>query len=1223
MGPPMTPNTALWRACGSLLLIGAVFAVDEPPSVFTAASATPTVVAGTTTKLAVVGTDDGGATALLYSWSSTGPVPVTFSATGTNAAKTVTATFKAPGEYVCTATITDAAAQTATSSVVVNVSQTLYSLAISPTSAVVNPGVVKQFTSVSKDQFGVAMTDRPLVWSLTTVSGLESLDQNGLFTAGATPGAATVTVVDGAKTAKATVRVNAAPTIALTPIATPVVGLTVPVSASAADPDDAVTTLKYTWTATGPKAVSFTPNGTNAAANAVAKFAAVGDYQVTVTVKDAAGLGASLSQAVSVQAVTTSVAVSPNATTTVVNPATTRAFTASVKDQFGAAITGIPVAWSVTPETAGTISTVGLFTGGVPSQASVTATANSVLGTVPVRVNAAPTIALPALEPVAGTQATFTAVGGDVDDAATTLKYYWSASGPKTVTFSPNGTNASATTTATFAAAGTYAITVIAKDPAGLGASIKQTVQVINVGTTATVAPIAATVLSRATKTLSVKAINQFGATYVPTITAATAVGGTVTSAGGMATFVAGDGTEPGSVSLTVDTVPVETVTVPVTFVPCAGTGTGLVATYFENEDFTGAAVSQIDPIIKFGSTQWPNAVPISGMDREWWSAIWVGSIDIPLADTYTFSTYSDDGVILMIDGNPIIENWTGHASTLDQATIALTAGKHQIQIRYYNSHGGANLDLLWSSAAIPQDYVPQVVLYPDSIAQSIGTGAGLCATYFDEDNFGGFTSTQIDSQLNMSWDSQTAPATSISPDAWSVRWVGQIEAPYTDFYTFSAATNHPFSLTINAQSVIADQTDGIDHTAAGGIYLQAGRRYDLVATYRSTTSPSRLALNWSCALTGATSAVPTAQFYPVNESQAVAIQTTSAITSYTNPAWIEGTVGHWTSDVYAAVNGHAVTVVRSGAAPWYLMDGGAGRPLGVLLNEGANTLAIDAVNGGVVNRETRSLVWTTLDLAKLPYGMDSIDVRPGDSLLLTATGNGSSLVLQDTQSGVNLNGTPGQSLPMSFTAGVHQVVAAIDGMEIGRLTVRVPSVNLNAPIACHLNYQRIKDISVNDNGASVVLVANDPKLISVGTMSFAEAERRVSIRPLQSGVLAIQARLGQNGPVIAQCPVDEFSLRTTAEKSITLVGGTSDGKQILSAHLIMSPLVKNIDVKLSVYTSGITFADSSLEQWINTNEFLEAQGDGAIEYRIIRSQNAATCHNIDSYQASVQISDR
>jgi IPT/TIG domain len=97
---------------------------DQPPTVVTAASASPNPVTGTTTNLSVLGADPQFASSTLtYSWTTTGtpPAPVTFSANGTNAAQNTTATFTAAGTYNFQATIADPAGLSVTSSVTVTV----------------------------------------------------------------------------------------------------------------------------------------------------------------------------------------------------------------------------------------------------------------------------------------------------------------------------------------------------------------------------------------------------------------------------------------------------------------------------------------------------------------------------------------------------------------------------------------------------------------------------------------------------------------------------------------------------------------------------------------------------------------------------------------------------------------------------------------------------------------------------------------------------------------------------------------------------------------------------------------------------------------------------------------------------------------------------------------------------------------------------------------------
>ena len=74
---------------------------NAAPTIATAAAASPNPVTGSTTALSVLGADDGGEANLTYTWATTGtpPAAVTFSANGTNAAKTTTATFTKAGSY--------------------------------------------------------------------------------------------------------------------------------------------------------------------------------------------------------------------------------------------------------------------------------------------------------------------------------------------------------------------------------------------------------------------------------------------------------------------------------------------------------------------------------------------------------------------------------------------------------------------------------------------------------------------------------------------------------------------------------------------------------------------------------------------------------------------------------------------------------------------------------------------------------------------------------------------------------------------------------------------------------------------------------------------------------------------------------------------------------------------------------------------------------------------
>lgn len=170
---------------------------------------------------------------------------------------------------------------------------------------------------------------------------------------------------------------NQPPTVA-TPAAAspnPVTGTTAALSVLGSD-DGGEAALTYTWSG-----ASFNPNGTNAAKNTTATFAAPGTYTLTVTIADGGGLTATSSVDVVVNSTLTTIAVSPASAS--VPRGASQQFTASAADQFGAPV-GATFAWTAT---GGTITQDGLFTAGNRKGSfTVTASAGGRSGTASVRV---------------------------------------------------------------------------------------------------------------------------------------------------------------------------------------------------------------------------------------------------------------------------------------------------------------------------------------------------------------------------------------------------------------------------------------------------------------------------------------------------------------------------------------------------------------------------------------------------------------------------------------------------------------------------------------------------------------------------------------------------------------------------------------------------------------------------------------------------------------------
>jgi hypothetical protein len=580
-GGPFTVTASVGSVSGT----AQVTVTNAAPSIATAAAASPSPVTASTTTLTVLGADDGGEAALRYTWAATGPASVTYSANASNAAKSSVATFTRAGAYVFTVTVRDGSGLTTTSTVNVTVQQTATALTVSPPSVTLGPSGTQQFTAALVDQFSQPMAATP-TWM---VSGGGTVNSNGLFTAGTTPGgphSITATAASLVANAQVSVGSGAAPTIAMVAAAAPstVTGTTTALTVLGAD-DGGEGALAYTWSSTGPAPVTFSPNGTNAAKASTATFARAGTYQFLVTITDAQGLTVTSTISVTVNATPSSLAVTP-ATSTVV-PASMQAFTASVADQFGDALATQPtVTWMVSG--GGTITSTGVFTAGSSAGGpfTVTATAAGQSGTAQVTVSqgAAPTLATAASatpNPVTGTTTALSVLGAD-DQGEAALTYTWSTPGP--VAFSVNGTNAAKNATATFTRAGAFPITVTVRDAGGLTVTSQVTVVVQATLTALTVSPASTSVMPSASVTFTASGVDQFGNAMAVTSNWSVSGGGAISNgvftagatAGGPHTVTATAGSQSATAQVTISTTPPPPLMVQLVS-PAAGTVSGLV----------------------------------------------------------------------------------------------------------------------------------------------------------------------------------------------------------------------------------------------------------------------------------------------------------------------------------------------------------------------------------------------------------------------------------------------------------------------------------------------------------------------------------------------------------------------------------------------------------------------------------------------------------------------
>ncbi len=119
--------------------------------------------------------------------------------------------------------------------------------------------------------------------------------------------------------------------------------------------------------------------------------------------------------------------------------------------------------------------------------------------------------------------------------------------------------------------------------------------------------------------------------------------------------------------------------------------GQGFLAQYFQGVNLSGPPLLQrLDSQIDF---DWGQTSPDALIPAEFFSARWIKNETFE-AGRYRFSTISDDGVRLYVDGQLLIDEWNDHTTKFDSRDLDLSAGFHEIKMEYYEAGGGAIVKL-------------------------------------------------------------------------------------------------------------------------------------------------------------------------------------------------------------------------------------------------------------------------------------------------------------------------------------------------------------------------------------------------------------------------------------------------------------------------------------------------------------------------------------------------
>lgn len=376
------------------------------------------------------------------------------------------------------------------------------------------------------------------------------------------------------------------------------------------------------------------------------------------------------------------------------------------------------------------------------------------------------------------------------------------------------------------------------------------------------------------------------------------------------------------------------------------GTGNGLRGEYFNGTTFNSLVLARIDPAVNF---PWNNGSPAQGIGSDNFSVRWTGTVEAPITGFYTFTTRSDDGVRLKLNGGTIIDDWNYHAPTdRSSGPVHLTAGSRTpVVLEYFEAGGGAEVSLHWQPPGQGRTLIPTHRLYAESLGnvaawQSLVTSSSTL--HFSEE-------TDDDGNGNGNWGSSVDRHDFTIPGPGTVR-----------VYTTGPADTRGEILHLNGNVL----ESGLDGNGEGGNFLHErpvgpGSYYLLVSgVYQWNDTESYTAY---------------IEFRP----DATAPVITSALSA-------AAPVGAAFAYQITATSTQPVTFGATDLAPGLIING-AGLITGRPTQPGTSNIRISATNAAGTDTETLVLS-TFLVPPNASISVDRSTVLPGQPVVISAFGS-------------------------------------------------------------------------------------------------------------------------------------------------------------------------------------------------------------------------------------------
>jgi hypothetical protein len=223
---------------------------------------------------------------------------------------------------------------------------------------------------------------------------------------------------------------------------------------------------------------------------------------------------------------------------------------------------------------------------------------------------------------------------------------------------------------------------------------------------------------------------------------------------------------------------------------------------YFPNRHLSGNPTLLLDEArIDFNwGTGSPQTLPADNFSARWTRQIFFEG------GRYRFTTETDDGVRLFVDGALLIDRWHQMSVTSYTADVQLSRGVYTVRMEYFEQAGGARAKLTWQRL----DSTPPP-------ASNVWRGE-----YFNNMSLSGVPAlVRNDSAIRFNWNAGS-PDSAIGKDHFSVRWTREIRVP-AGRYEFTTRTDDGVRLYVDNRLLIDEWRTTSAKTITKEIYLTEG----------------------------------------------------------------------------------------------------------------------------------------------------------------------------------------------------------------------------------------------------------------------------------------------------------------------------------------------------------------------------------------------------------------